>query len=91
LIINLLTLFIWGYDKQMAKKNSNRISEIRLLLLVFFGGLLGGILGILLFRHKISKRIFLLKFCIVGLLDLILLRFCTTNFVELNKIVNPER
>lgn len=75
LIINLLTLFIWGYDKQMAKKNSQRISEISLMLLVFFGGLLGGILGILLFRHKISKRIFLLKFCFVGLLHLILLRF----------------
>jgi uncharacterized membrane protein YsdA (DUF1294 family) len=59
----------------MAKKNSQRISEISLLLLVFFGGLLGGILGILLFRHKISKRIFLLKFCVVGLLHLILLRF----------------
>lgn len=75
LIINLLTLFIWGYDKQMAKKNSQRISEISLLLLVFFGGLLGGILGILLFKHKISKRIFLLKFCVVSLFHLILLRF----------------
>jgi uncharacterized membrane protein YsdA (DUF1294 family) len=75
LIINLLTLFIWGYDKQMAKKNSQRISEIRLLLLIFFGGLSGGILGILLFRHKISKRFFLIKFFAVGLLQLIFLRF----------------
>jgi len=75
LIINLLTLFIWGYDKQMAKKNRQRISEIHLLLLVFFGGFLGGILGILVFRHKISKRIFLLKFCAVSLFQLIILRF----------------
>jgi uncharacterized membrane protein YsdA (DUF1294 family) len=75
LIINLLTLFIWGYDKHMAKKNRQRISEIQLLLLVFLGGFLGGMLGILVFRHKISKRIFLLKFCAVGLLQLIFLRF----------------
>jgi uncharacterized membrane protein YsdA (DUF1294 family) len=75
LIINLLTLFIWGYDKQMAKKNRQRISEIELLLLVFLGGFLGGILGILVFRHKISKRFFLIKFFAVGLLQLIFLRF----------------
>ena len=57
LLINLLTLFIWGYDKQMAKKNRQRISETRLLLIVFFGGMIGGIFGIFLFRHKSSKQI----------------------------------
>lgn len=31
LIINLITLFVWGYDKKMARKNGNRIPEIRLL------------------------------------------------------------
>jgi uncharacterized membrane protein YsdA (DUF1294 family) len=75
LLINLFTLIIWGYDKQMAKKNSQRISEKRLLLLVFFGGFLGGILGIVLFRHKIAKRTFLLKFTGVAVIQLILLRF----------------
>lgn len=75
LIINLVTLFIWGYDKQMAKKNRQRISEIQLLLLVFLGGFLGGVLGVLLFKHKISKRFFLIKFFAVGLLQLIFLRF----------------
>jgi uncharacterized membrane protein YsdA (DUF1294 family) len=75
LLINLFTLIIWGYDKQMAKKNSQRISEKRLLLLVFFGGFLGGILGIVLFRHKITKRTFLLKFTGVAVIQLVLLRF----------------
>ncbi len=59
----------------MAKKNRQRISEIRLLLLIFLGGFLGGVLGILLFKHKISKRTFLLKFFVVGILQLIILRF----------------
>lgn len=75
LLINLLTLFIWGYDKQMAKKNRQRISETRLLLLVFFGGIIGGIFGIFLFRHKSSKQIFLLKFTGVAVLQLVILRF----------------
>jgi uncharacterized membrane protein YsdA (DUF1294 family) len=75
LLINLFTLIIWGYDKQMAKKNSQRISEMRLLLLVFFGGFLGGILGIVIFRHKIAKRIFILKFTGVAVLQLVFLRF----------------
>ena len=75
LMINLITLFVWGYDKKMAKKNGNRISEIRLLWLIFLGGLLGSIIGMLLFRHKISKRSFLLKFFIIGILQLIVLRF----------------
>lgn len=75
LVINLLTLFIWGYDKQMAKKNRQRISETRLLLLVFLGGIIGGIFGIFLFRHKSSKQNFLLKFTGVAVLQLVLLRF----------------
>lgn len=62
LIINLLTLFIWGYDKQMAKKNSQRISEISLLLLVFFGGLLGGILGICYSNIKFRSVFFCSNF-----------------------------
>ena len=75
LIINLITLFVWGYDKKMAKKNSKRISEKSLLWLIFFGGLFGGIIGILVFRHKVSKSTFLLKFLVVGILQLIIFRF----------------
>ena len=75
LIINLITFFVWGYDKKMARKNANRISETRLLWLIFLGGLFGGIIGMLIFRHKISKRAFLQKFFVVGILQLIILRF----------------
>jgi uncharacterized membrane protein YsdA (DUF1294 family) len=73
--INLITLLVWGYDKFSSMKNSSRISEINLLLGVFLGGTLGGILGIFIFRHKISKRSFLLKFFGVAILQLIILRF----------------
>ena len=42
---------------------------------IFLGGLFGGIIGMLIFRHKISKRPFLLKFFVVAILQLIILRF----------------
>jgi len=74
-IINLITLLVWGYDKFSSMKNSSRVSEINLLLGVFLGGTLGGILGIFIFRHKISKKSFLLKFFGVVVLQLIILRF----------------
>jgi uncharacterized membrane protein YsdA (DUF1294 family) len=74
-IINLITLLVWGYDKFSSMKNSSRVSEINLLLGVFLGGTFGGILGIFIFRHKISKRSFLLKFFGVAILQLIVLRF----------------
>ena len=73
--INLITLLVWGYDKFSSMKNSSRVSEINLLLGVFLGGTLGGIFGIFIFRHKISKRSFLLKFFGVAILQLIILRF----------------
>jgi uncharacterized membrane protein YsdA (DUF1294 family) len=73
--INLITLLVWGYDKFSSMKNSSRVSEINLLLGVFLGGTLGGILGIVFFRHKISKGPFLLKFFGVAILQLIILRF----------------
>jgi len=74
-VINLITLLVWGYDKFSSMKNSSRVSEINLLLGVFLGGTLGGILGIVFFRHKISKGSFLLKFFGVAILQLIILRF----------------
>ena len=73
--INLITLLVWGYDKFSSMKNSSRVSEINLLLGVFLGGTLGGILGIVFFRNKISKGSFLLKFFGVAILQLIILRF----------------
>ncbi|RRJ94157.1 DUF1294 domain-containing protein [Flavobacterium macacae] len=66
--LNCISFIITGYDKRLAIKNKRRISEKTLLSFVAIGGTVGSSLAMLLFRHKTSKRSYLLKFfLIVGL------------------------
>ena len=60
LIINLLTLGLYGFDKGQAKLNGFRIPEIVLHLVAILGGFLGGWAGRSLFRHKTQKGVFTL-------------------------------
>ncbi|WP_446715133.1 DUF1294 domain-containing protein [Cloacibacterium sp. TD35] len=53
---------LFGFDKRNATRGENRISELVLLLLSFLGGSVGSLLGMLIFRHKISKTSFKIKF-----------------------------
>ena len=52
LIVNIVTLIIFGVDKLKAMRNKYRISEATLLVTSFVGGSLGGILAMYIFRHK---------------------------------------
>ena len=52
LLINLITLVVYGVDKHRAKKGKWRISEMTLFLLPLIGGSVGAIAGMYLFRHK---------------------------------------
>jgi len=61
-LISIITFIIFGIDKRKAVKHQRRVPENTLLTLAFFGGTIGALLGMLVFRHKISKRSFLLKF-----------------------------
>lgn len=54
LIINLISLIIFGIDKIKSIRGKWRISESRLLLIAFFAPF-GAYVGMLLFRHKIRK------------------------------------
>ncbi|NPA08717.1 MAG: DUF1294 domain-containing protein [Chlorobi bacterium] len=66
LAINLFSFIIYRADKRKAEKHERRISEKTLLVVSFFGGTLGAFLAMVIFRHKISKTSFVLKFgCIV--------------------------
>ncbi len=73
--INLLSFIIFGLDKRKAIKHQRRISESSLLTVTFFGGTVGAIIAMLIFRHKISKKSFLWKFGVVILLQLIIIYF----------------
>ena len=62
--INLILFAIMGIDKRKAVKNRYRVPEKSLFMLACFGGCVGGLFGMCLFRHKNRK----LKFWVVYLL-----------------------
>lgn len=69
--INLAAFAAMGIDKLKAKKRAWRIPEATLFLLVIFGGSIGGILGMFLFRHKTRHWYFLYGFPLILILQLL--------------------
>jgi uncharacterized membrane protein YsdA (DUF1294 family) len=77
--LNLLLLITMALDKHKAKKGAWRVSEAALLRMGLFGGGAGGLLGMMLFRHKTKKfrfyAVFLVSICLhTGLLLFIYLK-----------------
>lgn len=66
-IMSIITFISYGADKRKATKKAYRTPEKVLLALSFFGGAVGGILGMGIFRHKTQKKYFALT-NILGLL-----------------------
>lgn len=60
LAINIVTFFLYGIDKQKARKKRWRIPEATLLSMAALGGSVGACVGMQIFRHKTQKP----KFCI---------------------------
>ena len=58
LLMNLLLFALMGRDKAAARRGARRTPETTLLALAVLGGSVGGLLGMLLFRHKTRKRAF---------------------------------
>lgn len=69
LVINMLTFFVWGWDKRQARVDQrNRIPENKLLRLVVAGGGIGAIGWMSFFRHKTIKGSFAWKVYVLILL-----------------------
>lgn len=73
--MSLITLFAYYSDKKRAIRGEWRIRESVLFALGFFGGALGALLGMNIFRHKtkhwyfwFNNIIFLLLHIIAGVL-----------------------
>lgn len=56
--INLLTFWLYGYDKRLAEAGERRISEATLLDAAIFGGSIGACLACRFYRHKTRKQPF---------------------------------
>ena len=61
-----INFLLFGYDKFQAKRNGWRIPERVLLGLTILGGGIGGLAGMLVFRHKTRKNVFWLA-AVVGM------------------------
>ncbi len=64
-VTSVWAFLLFGFDKWRAGRNgARRVAEFSLLLASALGGWPGGLLGIILFRHKSAKLSFKLKFAI---------------------------
>ena len=53
-----LGFLLMGFDKEMARKGSQRVSERKLHVVALAGGFAGVVLGAYLFHHKTRKWTF---------------------------------
>lgn len=58
LSVNIISFIMFGIDKWRAKKHQWRISENLLMLISFIGGATGAVIGMVIFKHKLSKKKF---------------------------------
>jgi uncharacterized membrane protein YsdA (DUF1294 family) len=81
LLVNFMAFITIAYDKQLAIKNKNRISEKTLLVWVAIGGTIGSSLAMSFFRHKTAKTSYLLKF--FGIVSLQIITIITLFYFDL--------
>ncbi|MBS3045833.1 DUF1294 domain-containing protein [Enterobacter mori] len=70
-LINVLTMAIYGADKMAARKGMRRVPEATLLAFGVTGGWPGAILGQQLFRHKTQKQPFKIYFMLSVILSIV--------------------
>lgn len=56
--INIVAFVLFGVDKRKAEKRDWRISEAFLLGISALGGATGALIGMIIFKHKSSKKKF---------------------------------
>ena len=71
--INVITFAAFAVDKFMAIANRQRIRIVTLLVLSFLGGVIGGLLGMCIFRHKIRKVYFAVGLPLMFVMHLVLI------------------
>lgn len=72
LILNFVTMLVYGIDKFKAKKGKWRIPESTLLLLAVLGGSIGAWLGMRVWRHKTQHMKFKYSIPVIFILQVAL-------------------
>jgi len=66
--INIFTFLLFSIDKYHSIKDRKRVPEVNLHFFSFAGGVFGAFISMLVFRHKIRKKLFLaIQFTILTL------------------------
>ena len=73
--VNAALFLVMGADKRAARLHRRRVPETTLLALAVLGGSVGGILGMLLFRHKTRKPAFFIGYPVILLSELAIAYF----------------
>ncbi len=63
--LNVATFLLYGTDKVAAMAGGSRVPERLLFLTALFGSPAGGLAGMFVFRHKVSKVPFLFVFAVI--------------------------
>jgi uncharacterized membrane protein YsdA (DUF1294 family) len=61
---SVVTFLAFGFDKCRASSSGSRVPESFLVMFGVVGGWPGGLLGMIVFRHKTSKWTFQLKYAL---------------------------
>lgn len=70
-VMNLAGFVLMAVDKRKARRNRWRIPEAALFLFAIFGGSIGCLLGMRMFRHKTQKRRFYIGIPIILAIQLL--------------------
>ena len=79
LVINLISLIMFFVDKKYAEYGRWRISEKSLILISLFGGSIGAICGMKIFRHKTKKPKFSIGLPIILILQIAFIIYLCYN------------
>ena len=63
-VFSAVTFLAFGFDKWRARRSGQRVSELMLVMLGALGGWPGGLLGMIVFRHKTAKLSFKFKYAL---------------------------
>lgn len=69
----IFTFVLFMIDKFQSSINGRRIPEWFLFFSTFMFGTIGTLLGMLVFRHKVSKKSFLIKLFLIILIQFLFL------------------
>lgn len=72
ILINIITFIAYGVDKSKSRNKQWRIPESTLIFLGLIGGAIGGLMAMVIFKHKLSKKSFYMGLPLIIVLNIIM-------------------